>query len=94
MDTTPPIGYGVRLRHVHQASEADLRLTAKCSFSLGLPPGFVERLLARCCRLGFPYPFWRNGALIVGDGVGERRSFSLTFDYAEQDQILKLDVFG
>ncbi|CAN0226439.1 unnamed protein product, partial [Ectocarpus fasciculatus] len=94
MDTTPPPEYSLKLEQVHKASEPDLKLTVKCSFSLGLPPGFVERLLARCCHLGYPYPFWRYGALIVGDGVGKRRLFSLSLEYSEEDNVLTLEVFG
>ncbi|CAM9937961.1 unnamed protein product, partial [Ectocarpus fasciculatus] len=94
MDTTPPPEYGLKLEQVHKASEPDLRLTVKCSFSLGLPPGFVERLLARCCHLGYPHPFWRYGALIVGGGDGKRRLFSLSIEYSEEGNILTLEVFG
>ncbi|CAM9463443.1 unnamed protein product [Ectocarpus sp. 12 AP-2014] len=93
MDTTPPPEYSIKLEQVHKASEADLRLTVACSFSLGLPPGFVERLLARCCHLGYPYPFWRYGALIVGNGA-EKGLFSLSLEYSEEDMILALNVFG
>ncbi|CAM9667225.1 unnamed protein product [Ectocarpus sp. 8 AP-2014] len=93
MDTKPPPEYSIKLEQVHKASEADLRLTGACSFVLGLPPGFVERLLARCCRLGYPYPFWRYGALIVGNGA-EKGLFSLSLEYSEEDKILALEVFG
>ncbi|CAB1118449.1 unnamed protein product [Ectocarpus sp. CCAP 1310/34] len=78
MDTTRLPEYGIKLEQVHKASEPDLKLTVKCSFSLGLPLGFVERFLAQCCHVGYPYPFWRYGALIVDDG----------------DKILALEVFG
>lgn len=73
MDTQPPTDYalklGSQLRQAEQARKYDLKLVVKCSFSLGLPPGFIERLLARCCHLGFAHPFWRYGALTVGDGA-------------------------
>ncbi|CAN0187030.1 unnamed protein product, partial [Ectocarpus fasciculatus] len=71
----------------------DLTLTVACSFSLGLPPGFVERLLARCCRLGVPYPFWRYGALVVGSGA-EDGLFSLSVDFSEHDNMLTVEVLG
>ncbi|CAM9712032.1 unnamed protein product, partial [Ectocarpus sp. 8 AP-2014] len=93
MDTKPPPEYGIRREEANQARKYDLTLTVACSFSLGLPPGFVERLLARCCRLGIPYPFWRYGALIVGNGA-EKGSFSLSLDYSEHDHMLKVEVLG
>ncbi|CAN0040813.1 unnamed protein product [Ectocarpus sp. 13 AM-2016] len=93
MDTKPPPDYGIKLKEADKANKFDLRLVVECSFSLGLPPGFVERLLARCCHLGLPYPFWRYGALIVGDGA-EEGLFSLSLEYSETDKILTTEVFG
>ncbi|CAM9136686.1 unnamed protein product, partial [Ectocarpus sp. 4 AP-2014] len=93
MDTKPPPEYSIRREEANQARKYDLTLTVACSFSLGLPPGFVERLLARCCRLGVPYPFWRYGALIVGNGA-EKGLFSLSLDYSEHDNMLKVEVLG
>ncbi|CAM9963869.1 unnamed protein product [Ectocarpus sp. 12 AP-2014] len=93
MDTKPPPEYTIRREEANQARKYDLTLTVACSFSLGLPPGFVERLLARCCRLGVPYPFWRYGALIVGNKA-EEGLFSLSLDYSEHDNMLKVEVLG
>ena len=97
MKTEPPADYRTKLdRQFGQANQArkhDLRLHVECSFSLGLPPGFVERLLARCCHLGLPYPFWRYGALIVGEG-GEEGLFSLSLEYSEKNNILTVEVYG
>eukprot|EP00903_Cladosiphon_okamuranus_P009177 g8765.t1 len=97
MGTEPPDEYSRKLRsQLEQADAAgkhDLRLHVECSFTLGLPPGFVERLLARCCHLGLPYPFWRYGALIVGKGHEEGR-FSLTLEYSERNNILTVEVYG
>ena len=97
MDEKPPDDYRTKLNiHLRQADQArnhDLRLVAECSFSLGLPPGFVERLLARCCYLGFPYPFWRYGALIVGEGV-EEGLFSVSMGYSEKTKTLTVEVYG
>lgn len=91
MDTKPPPDYRAK---VEEAKEYyDLRLIVQCSFRLGLPPGFVERLLARCCHLGYPHPFWRYGALVVGAGA-EERLFSLTLEYSEEDKILNVQVNG
>ncbi|CAN0424446.1 unnamed protein product, partial [Ectocarpus fasciculatus] len=52
-----------------------------------------ERLLARCCRLGVPYPFWRYGALVVGSGA-EDGLFSLSLDFSEHDNMLTVEVLG
>ncbi|CAM9312171.1 unnamed protein product [Ectocarpus fasciculatus] len=93
MGTKPPPEYRTKREEENQARKYDLRLTVACSFSLGVPPGFVERLLARCCHLGFPYPFWRYGALIVGNGA-EDGLFSLSLQYSEKDKILRVEVFG
>eukprot|EP00752_Nemacystus_decipiens_P011696 g10379.t2 len=92
-----PDDYSTKLNsQLGQADEArkhDLRLHVECFFPLGLPPGFLERLLARCCHLGFPHPFWRYGALIVGDGE-EEGLFSLTLEYSEKNKTLTVEVFG
>ncbi|CAN0172863.1 unnamed protein product [Ectocarpus sp. 8 AP-2014] len=93
MDTKPPPEYDIKLKEADQANKFNLRLVVECSFSLGLPPGFVERLLARYCHLGLPYPFWRYGALIVGDGA-EEELFSLSLEYSETDKILTVEAFG
>eukprot|EP00903_Cladosiphon_okamuranus_P006504 g6358.t1 len=96
MDAEPPDEFRTKLREVGQADQDgkhDLVLHVKCSFSLGLPPGFVERLLARCCYLGLPYPFWRHGALIVGEDDEEGR-FSLSLEYSEQSNTLTVKVYG
>eukprot|EP00752_Nemacystus_decipiens_P008486 g7583.t1 len=97
MGTEPPDDYERRLRiqlgQADQAGKHDLVLHAECSFSLGLPPGFVERLLARCCHLGSTYPFWRYGALIVGEGV-EEGLFSLSLGYSEENNTLTVKAYG
>ncbi|CAM9497291.1 unnamed protein product [Ectocarpus sp. 4 AP-2014] len=93
MDTKPPPECSIRREEANQARKYNLTLTVACSFSLGLPPGFVERLLARCCQLGYPYPFWRYGALIVGNGA-EKGLFSLSLGYSEHDNMLKVEVLG
>ncbi|CAN0447528.1 unnamed protein product, partial [Ectocarpus fasciculatus] len=45
------------------------------------------------CHLGLPYPFWRYGALIVGDGA-EEGLFSLSLQYSEKRKILTVEVSG
>ncbi|CAM9384894.1 unnamed protein product, partial [Sphacelaria rigidula] len=93
MGTEPPSDYATKLEEADRARNHDLKLKVECFFSLGLPPGFVERLLARCCHLGFPHPFWRYGALIVGEGE-EEGLFSLSLEYSERNRILTVEVYG
>lgn len=93
MDTEPPPDYRTIVEEEQARKYYDLRLVVQCSFRLGLPPGFVERLLARCCHLGFPHPFWRYGALVMGAGAEEGK-FSLTLEYSEEDKTLKVQVNG
>ncbi|CAN0131334.1 unnamed protein product [Pylaiella littoralis] len=97
MDAKPPDEYSMKLNsqlgQADQAGKHGLCLHVECSFSLGLPPGFIERLLARCCHLGLPYPFWRYGALIVGED-GEEGLFSLSLEYSEKNNILTVKVYG
>ena len=95
MDAKPPDDYSIKLnsRLADRARKHDLRLVVECAFSLGLPPGFVERLLARCCHLGFPFPYWRYGALIVGDSA-EEGLFSMSLGYAEDSKILTVEAYG
>ncbi|CAM9927172.1 unnamed protein product [Laminaria digitata] len=91
MSKEKPPDYETKLNDVHQTH--DLRLVVECEFCLGLPPGFVERLLARCCRLGYPCTFWRHGALVVGDGA-EEGLFLLSLEYSEEKKILRVEVYG
>ncbi|CAM9355194.1 unnamed protein product [Pylaiella littoralis] len=97
MDAKPPDEYSMKLNsqlgQADQAGKHDLCLHVECSFSLGLPPGFIERLLARCCHLGLSYPFWRYGALIVGED-GEEGLFSLSLEYSEKNNTLTVKVYG
>lgn len=68
------------------------QIRAVCSFPGGVPPGFIERLLTKCCHLGACDPFWRFGVLI---GSGEL--FSAILEYRESDELvgkLTLEVFG
>ncbi|CAM9529127.1 unnamed protein product [Ectocarpus sp. 6 AP-2014] len=70
----------------------DGQIVASCTLLQGAPPGFVERLLSTCCRLGSCNHFWRYGVLI------QSRSFSLILEYAEDDDTLvgtfSVDAFG
>lgn len=70
----------------------DGRIVASCTLLQGAPPGFIERLLSTCCRLGSCNHFWRYGVLI------QSRSFSVILEYAEDDDTLvgtfSVEAFG
>ncbi|CAM9968342.1 unnamed protein product [Scytosiphon promiscuus] len=67
------------------------QIKAVCTFWGGVPPGFIERLLTKCCRLGSCNLFWRRGVFV------ESELFSAIFEYVESEGSvgeLSLDVFG
>lgn len=92
MSTERPSDYNRMLEKVRQTDGCDLRLSVVCPFAVGVPPGFIERLLARCCHLGEPFPFWRNGAVIVGKD--DDRSFFLVLEYTDHNNTLTIEVYG
>ncbi|CAN0480796.1 unnamed protein product, partial [Discosporangium mesarthrocarpum] len=68
---------------------------------LGVPPGFIEKLIAKCCKLGRPEPFWRFGVLVRGElGGGDlekkgiRWDFSLQLEYSQETTELLIKVGG
>ncbi|CAN0006892.1 unnamed protein product, partial [Scytosiphon promiscuus] len=68
------------------------RIKVVCTFRGGVPPGFIERLLTRCCHLGTCNPFWRFGVWI---DAGEL--FSASLEYRENEDLfgkLTMEVFG
>ncbi|CAM9736506.1 unnamed protein product, partial [Hapterophycus canaliculatus] len=67
-------------------------IKAVCTFLRGVPPGFIERLLTKCCHLGACDPFWRFGVLIEAGDL-----FSAILEYRESDGLvgkLTLEVSG
>ncbi|CAM9393730.1 unnamed protein product, partial [Laminaria digitata] len=63
---------------------------------LGFPPGAIEKVLARCCRIGSVQTFWRFGVLVQGalsgsEGTG---SFALVLEYSSDPNQLDLKVYG
>lgn len=92
MKDKPPPGYDTKLKQAIAARKYDLKLIFHCKFRLGLPPGLIERILARCCQLGHPYPFWRYGALISGEGG--QGSFSADLRYSDENKLLEIVVHG
>ncbi|CAN0072339.1 unnamed protein product, partial [Pylaiella littoralis] len=94
-----PVHVSDKLEGFRQRKESrDGRITATCNFWGGVPPGFVERLLTRCCHLGTCDPFWRFGVLIQSV-----EHFSVILEYEEDEGTLhgdtlvgklSLEVFG
>ena len=66
---------------------------------LGVPPGAIEKVLTRCCRIGAVQMFWRFGVFVHGrfsDG-GERDRggfFVAVLEYSPADSKLTAQVFG
>ncbi|CAN0490599.1 unnamed protein product, partial [Laminaria digitata] len=71
-------------------------LNARWKCFHGFPPGVIEKVLARCCRIGAVQTFWRfgvlvQGALSGGEGTG---SFALMLEYSSQSNQLDMEVYG
>ncbi|CAN0360623.1 unnamed protein product, partial [Discosporangium mesarthrocarpum] len=67
----------------------------------GLPPGFLEKLIAQCCKIGTPEPFWRFGVLVRGklgggdrEGEDSKRDFSLQLEYFHEKTEVQIIVGG
>ncbi|CAM9295389.1 unnamed protein product [Ectocarpus fasciculatus] len=88
-----PVGVKIddfRLEKTKEGRNGQIKVV--CTFPGGVPPGFIERLLTKCCHLGACDPFWRFGVLIESGEL-----FSAILEYRESDEIhgrLTLDVFG
>lgn len=65
-------------------------------FPEGAPPGSIEKMMARSCRLGTTRVFWRYGVLIEGDVDENNRggSFAFHVEYSVEDGELRFEVFG
>lgn len=63
---------------------------------VGAPPGSIERMMVRSCRLGTAHVFWRYGVLIEGDVDKNSRggAFAFNLEYSVEDGELRFDVFG
>lgn len=57
-----PKGVGKELDDFRRNHTAVLSVTWKVF--LGVPPGAIEKVLTRCCRIGALRTFWRFGVLI------------------------------
>ena len=89
-----PEGVGKELddfRHDHRAV-----LSATWKVFMGVPPGAIEKVLARCCGIGVLRTFWRFGVLIQGgfDAVAAVKTFALLIEYSHDKTELDMKVYG
>ena len=92
-DRPGPVGIKIKEFREKKTTERDGEIKAVCTFYGGVPPGFIERLLTRCCHLGTCDPFWRFGVLIQSEPE-ELFSVNLHYDETESVGKLVLEVFG
>lgn len=70
-------------------------LRFKWKAPLGMAPGVVEKMLARCCSLGSTTTFWRFSVVVEGDLSGEIEGrFAILMEYSHQDQTLVMEAHG
>ena len=63
---------------------------------LGVPPGAIEKVLTKCCRVGALRTFWRFGVLIQG-GLGKfsaGKTFALLIEYSHEKNAIDMQVYG
>ena len=71
-------------------------LNARWKWFLGVPPGAIEKVLARCCKVGDAQTFWRYGVLVQGALSGDEGtgSFTLVLEYSSERAELDLKAYG
>ena len=77
-------------------SEHSAVLTACWKWFLGVPPGAIEKVLARCCKVGAVQKFWRYGVLVQGALSGDEGtgSFALVLEYSSERHELDIEAYG
>ncbi|CAN0097652.1 unnamed protein product [Ectocarpus sp. 12 AP-2014] len=71
-------------------------LSVKWKIFLGVPPGAIEKMLTRCCRLGTLRTFWRFGVLVqgsLGGGIAAK-TFALLIEYSHETCEVDMKVYG
>ena len=76
-------------------SEHTAVLNVHWNFWCGVPPGAIEKVLTRCCRIGTVQTFWRFGVLVNGrlngnDGSG---SLFLVLEHSSGSNELDMKVY-
>ena len=63
---------------------------------MGVPPGAIEKVLTRCCRIGVLRTFWRFGVLVQGNfGAADAvKTFALLVEYSHDKTELDMKVYG
>ena len=63
---------------------------------MGVPPGAIEKVLTRCCRIGSLRTFWRFGALVQGSfgAVAAGKTFALLIEYSHKSNEIDMKVYG
>ncbi|CAN0315441.1 unnamed protein product [Ectocarpus sp. 6 AP-2014] len=71
-------------------------LSVKWKNFLGVPPGAIEKMLTRCCRLGTLRTFWRFGVLVQGSlgGGMAAKTFALLIEYSYDKCEVDMEVYG
>lgn len=70
-------------------------LEARWEMVLGVPPGAVEKVLTRCCRIGTSKKFWRFGVLVQGGFEGDTGgNFAMRIEYVEKANRMIIRVDG
>ncbi|CAN0416414.1 unnamed protein product [Ectocarpus sp. 12 AP-2014] len=71
-------------------------LSVKWKIFLGVPPGAIEKMLTRCCRLGTLRTFWRFGVLVQGSlgGGMAAKTFALLIEYSHETCEVDMEVYG
>lgn len=89
-----PRGVGEDIDDFRSRHSAALSLRWTCF--LGVPPGAIEKVLTRCCRIGAVQTFWRFGVLIRGAIRGSEcsGSFVLVLEYTSDSNQLDVQVYG
>ena len=63
---------------------------------MGVPPGAIEKLITRCCKIGAIQTFWRFGVLVQG-GLGSTaaiKTFVLLVEYSHDKTEIDMKVYG
>ena len=71
-------------------------LSVNWKIFMGVPPGAIEKVLMRCCRIGALRIFWRHGVLVQGGfgGTTAGKTFALLIEYSHEKTEIDMKVYG
>ena len=89
-----PADVGKELDDFRRDHKAVLSVTWK--IFMGVPPGAIEKVLMRCCRMGALRTFWRFGVLVQGGlgGVAAGKTFAMLVEYSHEKAEIDMKVYG